>query len=393
MSTSRRGFLGAATLSAPALALATPQSQGAGRKPVIISAANGHPYHDRAWRALQEGMDTLDAAIEVVRGPEEDPEETSVGLGGLPNEDGVVQLDACCMHGPTYRAGSVGALENIVNASRVAKAVMDHTGHVMLVGAGAEKFGHAVGFPQVNLLTEKARKIWLLWKESNSNRDWWGPGVGSPGWTPPDVPKKDQADFRREHLRHMDEMAAGLGIAPGARAEAIHKVLFPPTGTIHCSVLNKKGEISGITTTSGLAWKLSGRLGDSPIIGAGCYTDQEVGSAGATGNGEENIKIAGAHTIVDNMRQGMSPLEAGLDALKRIARFHNNDPARLRFIGMVFYILRKDGAYASVTMWSGPPKSPKKFAVHDGAARLENCVALFQGEPTEWPPMTEPPRA
>jgi len=393
MSTSRRGFLGAAALGAPALALAKPQAPGAGRRPVIISAANGHPYHERGWRALQQGADTLDAAIEVVRGPEEDPDETSVGLGGLPNEEGVVQLDACCMHGPTYRAGSVGALENIVNASKVAKAVMEHTGHVMLAGEGAEKFGHAVGFPKVNLLTEKARKIWLLWKESNSNRDWWGPGVGAPGWTPPDMSPRDRADFQHEHLRRMNVIAADLGIAPGDRPEAIHKVLFPPTGTIHCSVLNQKGEISGITTTSGLAWKIPGRLGDSPIIGAGCYTDPEVGSAGATGNGEENIKIAGAHTIVENMRHGMSPQEAGLDALKRIARFHNNDPVQLRFIGMIFYILRKDGAYAAVTMWGGTEKTPKKFAVHDGTARLENCVALYPGEPTDWPPMTEPKHA
>ena len=127
---------------------------------------------------------------------------------------------------------------------------------------------------------------------------------------------------------------------------AIRKVLFPPTGTIHCSALNEKGEISGTTTTSGLAWKLPGRCGDSPIIGAGCYTDQDVGSAGATGSGEENIKVAGAHTIVENMRHGMSPLDAAMDALKRIVRNYNGDMDRLRFMDMTYYVLRKDGAYA-----------------------------------------------
>src|SRR2546422_5977536 len=151
-------------------------------------------------------------------------------------------------------------------------------------------------------------------------------------------------------MKRMEEVAAQLGIAPEQRATAIRGVIFPPTGTIHCSALNDKGEMSSCTTTSGLAWKLPGRVGDSPIIGAGCYTDQDVGSAGATGSGEENIKVAGAHTIVENMRKGMSPQEAGMDCLKRIARNHNNDMTRLRYLDMVYYILRKDGAYAGVSL-------------------------------------------
>jgi N4-(beta-N-acetylglucosaminyl)-L-asparaginase len=184
-------------------------------------------------------------------------------------------------------------------------------------------------------------------------------------------------------------MAADIGIAPELQAEAIRQVIFPPTGTIHCSALNDQGEISGCTTTSGLAWKLPGRVGDSPIIAAGCYTDQDVGSAGATGSGEENIKVAGAHTIVENMRHGMSPLDAGMDALKRIVRNHNGDMNRLRYMDMTFYILRKDGAYAGVSLWEGyAPDSIHKIAVHDGEKRAEKTVSLFKGMSNDYPPVT-----
>jgi N4-(beta-N-acetylglucosaminyl)-L-asparaginase len=172
----------------------------------------------------------------------------------------------------------------------------------------------------------------------------------------------------------------------------VHKVLFPQTGTIHCSALNDKGEISGCTTTSGLGFKLPGRCGDSPIIGAGCYTDQDVGSAGATGSGEENIKVAGAHTIVENMRHGMSPQEAGMDALKRIVRNYNGDMNKLRFIDMTYYILRKDGAYAGVSLWEGYSKrQPHKIAVHDGNWRAEVAVSLMKGYSQDFPPFPDIP--
>jgi N4-(beta-N-acetylglucosaminyl)-L-asparaginase len=152
--------------------------------------------------------------------------------------------------------------------------------------------------------------------------------------------------------------------------------------------LNEKNEISGCTTTSGLAWKIPGRVGDSPIIGAGCYTDQDVGSAGATGNGEENIKVAGAHTIVENMRHGMSPLDAGMDALKRIVRNYNGDKERLQFIDMVYYILRNDGAYAGVSLWEGyETGKPHQIAIHDGTRRLEKTVNVFPGPSRDWPPV------
>jgi N4-(beta-N-acetylglucosaminyl)-L-asparaginase len=279
-------------------------------------------------------------------------------------------------------------VRNIKNVSLVSKAVMDHTGHVMLVGEGAERFAVAMGFPRENLLTENSRKIWLLWKETHSTDDWWGPGISDPKWKAPSLPMTSpQSELWEERIKRLEERAAELGIEPERRMAAIRRVLNPPTGTIHCSVLNEKGEVSGCTTTSGLAFKLPGRCGDSPIIGAGCYTDQDVGSAGATGSGEENIKVAGAHTIVENMRHGMSPVDAGLDALKRIARNYNNDMSKLKFVDMTYYILRKDGAYAGVSLWEGSDlKSKHHIAVHDGTKRSEVTVALFKGTSHGFPP-------
>jgi N4-(beta-N-acetylglucosaminyl)-L-asparaginase len=357
------------------------------RRPTIICANNGYPYAEAAYAFLKSGGDTLEAGVRVVMGPENDPNDDSVGLGGLPNEEGVVELDSCCMHGPTRRAGSVGGVRNIKNVSLAAKAVMEHTGHVMLVGEGAERFAVAMGQPRENLLTERSRKIWLLWKQFHSDRDWWGPGIADPHWHAPTPDAKPQADLWRDRIEQLRQRAEDLGIEKEFQLAAVRRILFPPTGTIHCSVLNEKGEMSGITTTSGLAFKLPGRCGDSPIIGAGCYTDQDIGSAGATGSGEENIKVAGAHTIVENMRHGMSPKEAGMDALNRIVRNYNNDMNKLRFMDMTYYILRKDGAYASVCLWEGySAKSPHKFAVHDGTLRSEVSTPLLKGYSQEWPP-------
>jgi N4-(beta-N-acetylglucosaminyl)-L-asparaginase len=395
---SRRDFVKTSVIGAVAAGMNVPSAaaepvqehdaqSGSPKRPVIICAHNGKAYVEAAYAFLKGGGDTLDAAIQVVKGPEDDPNDDTVGLGGLPNEEGVVELDACCVHGPTRRAGSVGGVRNIKNVSMVSKAVFEHTGHVMLVGEGAERFAVAVGFPRENLLTDRSRKIWLLWKEYNSDRDWWGPGMADPHWHPPSPDSKPQAEVWQEKIQQLQRRAAELGIEPEFQLAAVRQVIFPPSGTIHCSVLNEKGEMSGITTTSGLAFKLSGRCGDSPIIGAGCYTDQDVGSAGATGAGEENIKVAGAHTIVENMRRGMSPQEAGMDALKRIVRNYNGDMTKLHYMDMTYYVLRKDGAYAGVCLWEGySPGNPHKIVVHDGTLRDEVATPLLKGYSQDWPP-------
>lgn len=387
-------------------------------KPVIVTRVTGDQTVQEAYQMLLDGQDTLDAVHHVCLGRENDPKDHSVGLGGLPNEDGIVELDSCCMHGPSRRAGSVAGVRNIRNVCLVARKVYEHTSHVMMAGSGAETFAVDLGFPRENLLTDDARKIWMLWKESNSERDWWGPGMADPAWKDPyadrpapkptidlhglsslqpgplpksgAVPRHPTPEWRETILtrtRRLTEMAADLGIDADKRLFAAEQILWPTTGTIHVSVVNTKGEMSGATTTSGLAWKLAGRIGDSPVIGAGSYTDQDVGSAGATGSGEENIKVAGAHTIVELMRQGYSPKDAGMEALRRIVRNYNGDMKKIRYLDMEFYIVRKDGAYAGCSLWStGATGHPREFVVHDGEMRVEKCVALLEGSMTEWPP-------
>src|SRR6202050_4671274 len=214
MTISRRDFLGTAVAGSLSLGLLDLKSDGqeskkneavsSAKRPIMISAHNGLAYLDAAYAFLAAGGDTLDAALKVVQGPENDPNDTSVGLGGLPNEEGVVELDACCMHGPTRRAGSVGGVRNMKNVSLVSKAVMNHTGHVMLVGEGAERFAVAMGFPRENLLTDHSRKIWLLWKEYHSSEDWWGPGLDDPHWQPPED-RKPQSEIMQERFRRLEE--------------------------------------------------------------------------------------------------------------------------------------------------------------------------------------------
>jgi N4-(beta-N-acetylglucosaminyl)-L-asparaginase len=338
-------------------------SSQAAPKNIVIASANGARACARAREILDAGGDTLEAVIAGVNINEEDPEDSSVGYGGLPNEEGVVELDASVMHGPTRRAGAVAALRNIKTPSKVARLVMEQTDHIMLAGEGALRFARAMGFEEHNLLTEKSRLAWLVWKKSlkdGRGHNNWGEGLAAPS--------KKPAAWLRQQFPHVDE-----ALLAWAWDVAVH----PPTGTINCLALNTKGEMSGVTTTSGLAWKIPGRVGDSPILGAGLWVDQDVGAAGSTGRGEENIRVAGAHTIVENMRQGMSPREACLDALKRVARNFSNDKDKLAQFDLNFYALRKDGAYAGASLWGGGPR-PRRFAVNDGAAsRLEPCAYLL----------------
>ncbi|HNY40966.1 MAG TPA: N(4)-(beta-N-acetylglucosaminyl)-L-asparaginase [Bryobacteraceae bacterium] len=361
-------------LSGAALPVSAAALQTAAAKNIVISSANGLQACAKAMEIIKGGGDTLDAVVAGVNIVEEDPNDTSVGYGGLPNEQGVVELDASVMHGPTNRAGAVSAIRNIKCPSKVAKLVLEQTDHVMLTGQGALDWAKAMGFKEENLLTERARLAWVAWKQSQ--RD----GNGSNNWTDgldaPSQPAGPKAEARLQELfpQFDDEMIAW----------ALHMAKHPPTGTINCLALNSKGEMSGVTTTSGLAWKIPGRVGDSPIIGAGLFVDQEVGAAGSTGRGEENIRVVGAHTIVENMRHGMSPKDACLDCLKRIVRNFRGDREKLNRFDINFYALRKDGAYAGAALWSGRPRpgggfTSPKFAVNTGAtSRLEDCVPLME---------------
>ncbi len=336
----RNSVAAAAAGAAPALPQASPKN-------VVISSGNGMECCNRAMGMLKAGDDTLDAIIAGVNIVELDPDDTSVGYGGLPNEEGVVELDSCVMHGPSRRAGSVASIRGIKTPSKIAKLVMERSDHIMIVGDGALRFAEAHGFKEEDLLTDRARLAWLKWKETQGSD--WGPGL--------DAPPSDNDKALLEQF-------------PGAKPEwlawAREVVADPPTGTINCLALNAKGEMSGCTTTSGLAWKIPGRVGDSPIIGAGCYVDQDVGAAGSTGRGEENIRVCGAHTVVENMRHGMSPEEACLDTLKRVSRNYDDDMDRLAKIGLFFYALRKDGAFAAASLWSSRNGQRRQFVVNDG---------------------------
>jgi N4-(beta-N-acetylglucosaminyl)-L-asparaginase len=327
-------------------------------RPIIVSSANGVHALDKGMAVLKSGGDTLDAAIAAVTVVEDDPNDDSVGYGGLPNEEGEVELDASCMHGPTHRAGAVAGVRRIKNVARLAQTVMQKTNHVMLVGDGARRFAVDEGFEDMSLLTEHSRKMWLAWKAASSVN--WRPGIDSPEW--------------------QDKISAIFDGDAQQIAYAERVIAHPPTGTIPGMAVNDKGDISVVVTTSGLAWKIPGRAGDSPVIGAGCFADNEVGAAGSTGKGEENIKIAGGHTIVEMMRRGKSPEDACLEALSRIAHNYNNDKTKLRTFHIFFYALNKDGQHGAASLWRNHYEEPQHavYAVHDGTqARLAECKAFF----------------
>ncbi|AHG89954.1 peptidase T2 asparaginase 2 [Gemmatirosa kalamazoonensis] len=375
MSISRRDFLGAgaaaAGLSLARAADAQPlvtrvvdraslePARRVATRPVIVSAENGYTADASgkrgiqvAWDLLNAGSDPLDAIVAGVNVVELNPEDQSVGLGGLPNEDGVVQLDASCMHGPTRRAGAVACLEGIATPSLVAKAVMDHTDHVLLVGQDAKRFALRMGFHEQNLLTEKSRERWLKWKETGGDVHNWLD-------TRPGAPKRTSQAFQRAH-----EWAAEGDLAY-------------TTGTINMNAVTAGGDIASVTTTSGLSWKIPGRVGDSPIIGAGQYCDNTVGAAGSTGRGEANIKVCGAFLAVEFMRQGMDPQTALMKVMERVIAM--TEPRLLNekgrpFFDLQYYAVSKDGRYAGATAYEGA-----NFAVADAkGARVEPMAFLYK---------------
>jgi N4-(beta-N-acetylglucosaminyl)-L-asparaginase len=331
-------------------------------KPVVIASANGNRFKNggdmtcvqKAFAMMTQGSDVLDALMAGVNIVELDPLDTSVGYGGLPNADGVVQLDASCMHGPKRRAGAVAALEGVRTPSLVAKAVMEQTDHHLLVGSGAQSFARGLGFKiEDDLNTEESRKLWLEWKRRTDPLHYLDPQ------------KRAEAGSRI-----MMEMAAEGLIDP----QHIY-------GTINCDGINAKGEICGVTTTSGLAWKIPGRVGDSPILGAGLYVDGAVGAAGSTGRGEANLYNLCSFLIVENMRRGMHPKDAGLDACRRI-KANTIEKRLLNSKGnpnfnINFYALNAKGEYAGVSMY---PEASYAVCTEDGPKTLL-CDPLLEGKP------------
>ena len=325
----------------------------------MVGSQNALTGMKLAWETIHSETDPLDAAIEVVKVVEADPNDRSVGLGGLPNEDGVVQLDAAVMHGPTHNSGAVGCIENILHPSEVARLVMERTDHCMIVGEGAYKFARAHGHPHVELLTEETRKIWTRWKETMSDRD-------------------DRLPPRPAEEKTGSNWTGGA--AELARREFQSDRV---TGTIHCSAMNALGDVGCTTTTSGLSWKIPGRVGDSPIIGAGLYCDNEVGSAGATGRGEAAILANASAMCVELMRAGASPAEAGLEVMARVARqarrasswqpalvAEGGDPA----FSLRLYVLSRTGEHAGVALKGGGKYS---VAGGGGGPRHEPVVAYL----------------
>jgi N4-(beta-N-acetylglucosaminyl)-L-asparaginase len=354
------GFAGGAPLRSFA--------QAKGSRPLVVSSANGLRATAKAMEMIRAGADTLDAVVAGVNIVEDDPKDMSVGYGGLPNEEGDVELDASVMHGPTKRAGAVASIRHIKNPSKVAKLVMERTDHLLLVGEGALRFALAHGFKKEELLTEESRAVWLKWKETISDKDAWGPGLAAP--------EDPSQSFFYNGTMHRDELLALVD----------QIIAHPPTGTINCIAVNARGDISGTTTTSGLAFKIPGRVGDSPIIGAGLFVDNEVGAAGSTGRGEENIKISGAHTIVEMMRRGMSPTEACMEACKRVSNSYNGNLKKLRTFSINFYALNKAGEYGGAALWgySVNKKGERKrvqYAVHDGRENKLHDIAYLYESP------------
>ena len=407
MSTSRRDFVRttAASLAvgvplaslAAAPATATPAAAAPeilirrAVRPVVVSDYSGWEFRnggrenavERAFRGIVAGEDVLDALVAGVNIPELDPLETGIGYGALPNADGIVQLDASCMHGPRRRAGAVAAIEGVRTPSKVAQAVMDYTDHHLLSGEGAQAFARAMGFPiEQDLNTENSRRLWVEWKRRVDSEHWLDPN--GTGRKPRPRHERDPGDAAGDHLTSSEWEARALA----AGRSMVRDGLIPEGsfwGTISCNGISPTGDICGVTTTSGLAWKIPGRTGDSPILGAGLYVDNDVGAAGSTGRGEANLYNLSSFLIVESMRRGMSPKDAGMEALKRIRS--NTVEARLLNakgnpnFNIRFFVLNKRGEWAGVSMYRA---GETQFAVCDeNGARAVELEPLLTGAPND----------
>jgi N4-(beta-N-acetylglucosaminyl)-L-asparaginase len=361
----RREFVtasaGAGMLAAKVKVFGQAPAVKTGFKPIVISAGNGNRSQDKdgltcvakAFKMITGGSDVLDAVIAGVNIVELDPEDSSVGYGGLPNANGVVQLDSCVMHGPKRIGGCVASIEGVRTPSLVAQKVMEETDHVLLVGKGAQDFARMMGFTiEDDLNTPKSRAAWLEWKRRTDPLHYIPPkDRGNPGGGGANAMRQRQ----EIGLRATMQMAAEGLIDP----EHIW-------GTINCNGVNSKGEVCGVTTTSGLSFKIPGRVGDSPILGAGLYVDGEFGAAGSTGRGELNLISLASFICVDELRRGKTPKDAGMAAIKRIKemviqkRLLDDKGEPNSQVSINFYVLNRKGEFAGVTL-----RGRANFAVCD----------------------------
>jgi len=355
------------------------------RLPALICRVAGTVAIDEAFEMLRGGRDTLDSALHVTQAQEDDPDDQSTGRGGLPTEEGDVQLDASCLHGPTRRGGAIACVSGIRNASLLARAAMEHSDYPLLVGQGAQRLALAQGFHKEELLTDRSRKMWAAWQHIRAGAASWGPGLTDPSWS---FPGKDSHFLPPSQLdlntlvRNTEPLAVEAGLGPQWTWRTAFDALFPAAEPLYVGTVNERNEMSAVATTSGLPWRPSGIASDIAIIGAGTFLDPEIGSAGASGNAPANMKIAGARRIIDSMRAGMSPEEAGMDALRQIALWYENNTTALRFVEIVYYVLRRDGAYGGVSLWQGDKTGhARQFTIHDGLRRSENCRFLLDGSP------------
>lgn len=400
MSVDRRTFLQATAAATVGLATAkqanaAPAIKRLGR-PIVISDLSGFQFRnggtenavERAFRGITAGEDPLDALVAGVNIPELDPEETGIGFGGLPNADGVVELDASVMHGPRRWAGAVAGISGVRTPSLVAKAVAERTDHHLLAGEGARKFARDLGLTiEEDLNTPRSRELWLEWRRRVDPTHWLDPeerlkaAGGRREETDPDAipPRRPPGELQTAMRERADAyLAAGLSMVDDGLIPA-HSFW----GTINCSGVTPTGDIASVTTTSGLAWKIPGRIGDSPILGAGMYVDNDVGAAGSTGRGEANLYNLSSYLIVENLRRGMAPKDAGMEALRRI-RANTVEPRLLNPRGLPnfdirFFVVNKAGDYAGVAMYGS---GEQQFAVCDeNGARLERLTGLLDGTP------------
>lgn len=385
--------LGAAASQAPSTSAAPQAPEVLVRRsvrPVVIADYSGYEFTNggpenavqRAFRLITEGRDVLEALIAGVNIPELDPRENGIGYGALPNADGIVQLDASCMHGPRRRAGAVAGLEGVRTPSLVAQAVMDYTDHHLLVGAGAQQFARAMGFTiEDDLNTPDSRRLWREWKQRVDPDHWLDPKSG--GRQPKPAHEKDPGvaeHLLRDAAWESRALAAGRAMV---RDGLIREGSF--WGTINCNGINPAGDLCGVTTTSGLAWKIPGRTGDSPVLGAGLYVDNAVGAAGSTGRGEANLFNLSSFLIVEALRRGRTPKDAGMEALTRI-RENTVERRLLNARGLPnfnirFFVLNKRGEYAGVSMYRA---GETRYAVcTENGAQAPELEPLLPGAPED----------